>query len=254
MSHFRVKRQRLRKALIIVSFLLFPVTIFYLSPYLILEGAAKGKVVGSFISFALLFISSLVLGRAFCGWACPGAGLQEALFMVQDKKAKGGRYNWIKYFIWVPWVTVIAYLFINAGGIQSIEPLCKTKYGISVSAPVNYLIYYVVIALIVLPAIMCGRRGFCHYICWMAPFMVIGRRIRDAAGWPSLQLRSQVEKCGDCMTCSVNCPMSLDVNSMVRKGSMQNSECILCGTCADNCPESAIRYSFSTTERPQVGQ
>jgi len=49
-----MKRQRVRKALILISFFLFPVTIFYLSPVLIIEGASQGIVAGSFIIFASL--------------------------------------------------------------------------------------------------------------------------------------------------------------------------------------------------------
>ena len=45
------KRQNIRKALIIISFLLFPITIFYLSPYLIVFGATTGVIVGSMIVF-----------------------------------------------------------------------------------------------------------------------------------------------------------------------------------------------------------
>jgi ferredoxin-type protein NapH len=33
--------------------------------------AAKGIVNGSFISFTLMFLSALFLGRLWCGWACP---------------------------------------------------------------------------------------------------------------------------------------------------------------------------------------
>ncbi|MHB0976320.1 MAG: 4Fe-4S binding protein [Candidatus Aquicultorales bacterium] len=73
----------------------------YFSPVLIIEGASKGIVVGSFLTFALLFLSSLVLGRAFCGWVCPGAGVQEAFFQVQGKKHKGGKRDWVKYAIWI---------------------------------------------------------------------------------------------------------------------------------------------------------
>jgi hypothetical protein len=57
------RRQRIRKALIIFSFLLFPITINYFSPYVIVNG--------SFISFTLMFLSALFLGRLWCGWACP---------------------------------------------------------------------------------------------------------------------------------------------------------------------------------------
>ncbi len=39
--------------------------------------------------------------------------------------------------------------------------------------------------------------------------------------------------------------MSLDVQEMVAKSCMENTECILCGRCVDSCPQGAIRYSFS---------
>jgi polyferredoxin len=66
---------------------LFPVTINYFSPYIIIDGASQGVVAGSFITFALLFLVSLFLGRAFCGWICPAGGLQEWCFTVNDKKS-----------------------------------------------------------------------------------------------------------------------------------------------------------------------
>ena len=50
----------------------------------------KGIIVGNFITFVLLFMVSLFLGRAFCGWVCPGAGIQEWCFTVNDKKVLNG--------------------------------------------------------------------------------------------------------------------------------------------------------------------
>jgi len=50
-------RQRIRKAIILISFLLFPVTMFYLSPALIFKGARLGIISGSFITFIILFKS-----------------------------------------------------------------------------------------------------------------------------------------------------------------------------------------------------
>ena len=37
-----MKRQGIRKTIILVSFLLFPITINFLSPYLIIDGGVKG--------------------------------------------------------------------------------------------------------------------------------------------------------------------------------------------------------------------
>jgi ferredoxin len=39
--------------------------------------------------------------------------------------------------------------------------------------------------------------------------------------------------------------MSLDVNSMVQRADMEDTDCILCGNCVDGCTKSAIRFSFS---------
>ncbi len=70
-------RQRTRKALLLVSFLLLPITLYYFSPALILNGAADGVVNASLIVFATMFVASLFVDRLWCGWACPVGGLQE---------------------------------------------------------------------------------------------------------------------------------------------------------------------------------
>ena len=92
-----------------------------------------------------------------------------------------------------------------------------------------------------------GRRGFRHVFCWVAPFMVVGRKLRNGLGWPTLRLKVETEKCVDCRKCVNACPMSLDVNGMVRSGTMESSECILCGTCAELCPGGVIGFSFSSS-------
>lgn len=238
------RRQRIRKGIIIISFLLFPVTMWYFSPVQPIMGAVKGVVVGSLIVFGLLLLSALVLGRAWCGWACPGAGLTEACFMVRDNKAKGGRGDWIKWFLWVPWLGTIAFFAIKAGGFSAVDPFFQMPYGVSISEPHHYIIFYGFIGLIVVLSLTAGRRAFCHYVCWMAPFMVIGSRLQRMFGWPALHLRADKERCSACKSCNENCPMSLNVMKMVHRGSMPNDECNLCGTCADICPEGVIRFAF----------
>ena len=111
--------------------------------------------------------------------------------------------------------------------------------------PPWFLIYYIIIVLFLGLAVAFGRRAGCHTICWMAPFMVIGRYIRNRVRWSSLRLKAQPDKCNNCMTCTRNCPMSLDVNGLVQRADMEDGECILCGSCVDGCPKSAIHYSFS---------
>ncbi len=230
--------------LILLSFLLFPVTYCYLSPALIIMGAHEGVITGSFIVFALMFVTALFLGRGFCGWVCPGAGLQEAMIIARDEPARGGRLNWIKWMIWVPWIAVIALMAASAGGLSSIDFTYNLESGISATNVMSYVIYYIVVGIIVLLHFKTGNRAFCHYGCWMAPFMILGTKTSSLLKLPTLHLAVEPEKCNECRRCNRTCPMSLDVMSMALSGDMSNSECILCGNCVDICKQGAVEFRF----------
>jgi ferredoxin-type protein NapH len=238
------RRQRLRKSLILISFLLFPITIYYFSPAVIIRGAREGVINGSFIMFGLLLLSGLVLGRAWCAWTCPGGGLGEICLMASSKKAPGGSLDWIKWALWFPWLATIGILAYNSGGYHTVDPFFMTYYGISVHDPASYIVYFGFVALIAGLAFWPGRRGFCHYVCWMAPFIIIGVKLQRMGGWPALHLEARPDECAQCGTCAGNCPMSLDVPALVAKGDMHHTECILCGTCADNCDKKVIRFKM----------
>lgn len=239
-----MNRQKIRLNLAILMFVLFPLIYYYFSPYLIIMGAAEGIIAGSFIAFALLFFSSLFVGRAFCGWICPAGATQEICMKIRDKPFKNDRKNWIKYAIWVPWITVIIVMFIQAGGIFAIDPLYQTFYGQSITSIESIVLFLIIAGLIAGIALIAGKRASCHTICWMAPFMIIGRKIRNSANWRALKLVSNKNECVNCMVCTKKCPMSLDVNEMVQKENLENTECILCGSCVDNCSKKAIKFSF----------
>ena len=94
------KRQKIRKGLLLISFCLLPATFFYFSPCLIVDGTINGIITGSFIAFTLQFLSSLLLGRAFCGWICAAGGVQEAFITIRNKRVT--KCNIIKWIIWTP--------------------------------------------------------------------------------------------------------------------------------------------------------
>jgi polyferredoxin len=238
-------RQRVRNGVLLLFFILFPVGLNYLSPYLSISGAAEGIISGSLLFFGVLLLSSLVLGRAFCGWICPGGAAQELCKLVNNRRLRRKRLDWIKFLIWVPWFGAILFFIFRAGGNLAVQPFYNMDSFVSVSSPPMYIVYFIVLAVIMVPALFGGRRTMCHSICWMAPFMILGRRLRNLIRWPALRLKAETEKCAACGTCTRNCVMSLEVQGMVEKSRMENSECVLCGRCVDGCPQGVIRYSFS---------
>lgn len=242
-------RQNIRMTLLLISLFLFPVTIYFFSPVLVIQGASQGIAVGSLIVFLGMFVFSLVLGRAFCGWLCPAGGIQECCFLAVNKKAKGGKWDRIKYIIWVPWIFTIMFFAVKAGGLNTTDFLYQIEGGISINDKYDFIIYYFFVGLIVLLALAGGRRAFCHYVCWMAPFMVIGAKIRSILPLPSLHIRTIKENCISCRSCEQKCPMSLPVTRMIQQQAMNNLECILCGQCVDTCKKGALHYSFKVLNR-----
>jgi ferredoxin-type protein NapH len=237
-------RQRLRRALLLVSLLLFPITLYYFSPVLIMQSASEGLINASLLVFAAMFVSSLFVGRLWCGWACPAGALQELAAPINNGRVSR-RVDWIKWAIWLPWVAGIIVLAVRAGGYRAVAPFYQLDGGVTLAQDTWAYVYYSVLAVFLLLAALVGRRAGCHTICWMAPFMILGRKLRNLLPWPALRLQAAPERCRECGTCTTGCPMSLDVRAMVAASRMENAECILCGTCVDNCKQGAIRYSFA---------
>ncbi len=248
-----MKRQTVRKTMLLLSLLLFVITLNYFSPYLIIQGSFEGVLSGSGVLFLSLLLFSLLFGRAFCGWLCPAGSLQDVCASINSKPVKRSL-NLIKYLIWVPWLAFIVFGFIRAGGLRHIDILYYTDGGISVNAPTGYYIYFSVVLLIVVLSLIFGRRGFCHSVCWMAPFMTIGNWLRNKLHIPGLRLVADKPMCIGCQSCNKACPMSLDVMGMVQNGKMTDAECILCASCADVCPKKVLALTMSGENAANIGR
>ena len=213
MARVVARRQAWRWRILLGALVLFPVVFNYLSPYLILDSSSRGIINGSFLVFGLLTLSSLVVGRAWCGWLCPAGALGDVWAKAKSRPARGGRWNVTKWAIWVPWLGLIAFFAIAAGGYHAVDPLYNTEHGVSVSSLPSLVIFCGVLLLISVFSLTTGRRGFCHYACWMAPFMILGRKVQTVARWPALHLKANREACVGCGQCTQACPMSLDVRA-----------------------------------------
>jgi ferredoxin-type protein NapH len=242
------KRQHVRKSLLALMFVLFQYRLFHLffSPVLAVVAASQGIVNGSLLIYALLFLGALFFGRAWCGWLCPGAALNEACAIIVHKRCRGGRGDKVKYMILAVLVGVVGYMAYRAGGFHAVNPF----YGMDRRSHLQdiFLLFGAVVIIVPL-ALLWGRRANCRYLCWEAPIMILGTRIKEMFGWPCLHLTANPAACKDCGSCDKHCPMSLPVAAMVKRGNLQNAECVLCGNCVYHCPTGAIRFAFGVPNR-----
>ncbi|MGI6033056.1 MAG: 4Fe-4S binding protein [Coriobacteriales bacterium] len=245
----KTRRQKVRMGILVASFILFPVTIFYFSPYLIVFGAFQGVAAGSMLVFALQLVSAMLLGRAWCGWACPAGGLQDMESTFADKPAKLGRRLAIKWAIWVPWMFSIIIGAIFAGGISTFDFFFHTENGLSVASPHGLAIYLAICALFFIPNLFFGKRAMCQCICWMAPFLIIGEKLGRLLRLPQLHVSAAPESCVHCGLCAKTCPMSLPVEELMSDGAVLHNECIQCGACCDACKKDALRLEFGAVDQ-----
>jgi len=232
------------RTLQLVSLLLFPITIYYFSPAIIIYGISEQVISGSFIVFGALLVTSIFTRRLFCSTLCPAGAVQDIMIDINSKPIKSLKIRWSKWIIFILWIGIIIYLIFEFG-LNSIEPFYQTKFGISVYEPGGYIVFYLVLGIFMLMAAIFGNRGGCHTICWMAPFMIIGQKIGDFLKLRSYKLVTTDQVCIACGRCTKSCPMSLDVEGMVLNSNVNHSECISCSKCVNACPKSVLDIRFS---------
>lgn len=227
-------RQRIRKGILNFMALLFPLLFMFLSPYVIIAGLFGGIINASAIIFGIFLLYSIIGSRLFCGWLCPSGAIQDMAMSTNNKPWNGKIKNALKYIIWAVWLGFVIYLWI-------IKHPTKVDffYMIDVELPI-VINYFMITTLIYFFSIGTGKRGMCHSLCWMAPFMVIGGKLADFLHIPRFRLKANSSACISCGQCNKKCPMSLDIQGMVKSGRINSTECINCLECVDTCPKKAI--------------
>ena len=209
----------------------------------IVLSAAKGMLNGSAMIFGLLLLFSIVGSRLFCGWLCPGGAVQDYISGANNRSWNSKGKNLPKYIIWAVWFSFIVFLWIHS------RPL-KGDFLYLVNIDMQYIIIYaIVMTVIYLFTLLTGKRGMCHSLCWMAPFMIIGEKLADLLHIPRFRLKAKPDNCVSCKKCSRNCPMGLNIAEMVKSGNMDSVECINCLECVDGCPKKVISFGICRKQR-----
>jgi len=229
--------------LLAITFGVFEYRLFHLffSPVLAVMAASQGIINGSLVIYLLLFLSSLFLGRAWCGWLCPGGAINTACAHLIRKPLRRSKATVIKYGIFALLAGVIGVLALRAGGFHALDPF----WGLNrTSALQDFLLVFGAIGIIVPVAFWLGKHAHCHYFCWQAPILILGATIKAYGKWPALHLTAKPADCRRCGICEHRCPMSLQVSKMVTTGKLHHADCVLCGNCVDACPQGIIHYAF----------
>jgi ferredoxin-type protein NapH len=246
---------RFRRLLMFLWFLVMPITFNWMSPVLIIMGGFEGYITISFLIFAIWFISSLFVGRAYCAYGCQWGATQEVLGYVVPKSLdseKKNNHRKIKFIVFIVWIAIVALgPILNAGypyGFSPFYPTPEDPTGIISWNDVaigQFIFYFGIIgSVVILFVLVGGNRSFCNYACPMAVLGIIGTKIKNLLKYPSLHLEADPEKCTACKKCSKACVMGLEVHDLVKSANMYHADCILCGSCVATCNQNSIKYAW----------
>ena len=206
------------------------------------------------LAFSLFFFTAL-LGRVWCGWACPETVFLEFLFRPIERLIEGGpgarrrldampwnfekiRKKFLKhglcaFFSWVLASTALAYVFGRAPLLEMMTDWPHKNLGPFLATT----------AMMGLMAFQFGwfREQFCTVLCPYARFqsvlmdsnsLVVGYDVPRGEPRAKLRKGESLEGAGDCIDCKLCvrvCPTGIDIRNGLQL------ECIACTACIDAC-------------------
>jgi len=235
-----MKRIKIRRILALFSLILFPITLNYFSPYVSVSGAFEGFISASVILFVCLLLTAIFFRRTWCSYICPISAIADYSEKINSRNVNVKMLRIIRYSIFTLWFSVLILGFVLSKKYPTFNLFYLTENIISVDEPMKYITYYAVLLSLIGLTLFIGKRGACHSICWMSPFLVAGTMIGDKFNLPQLKIVSEPEKCISCSKCNKACPMSIDVMTELKKGSIQSLDCINCSECEQVCPKNVL--------------
>ena len=181
------------------------------------------------LAVILVFASTLVFGRVFCGYGCPLGAVQELPYFIPVRKVVL-KQNPILLVLRGVLITLLclAAFFFAAKYLMSSMVLLRGARTLFVS-PELTLPLVLFLAVIALSAFL--YRPFCRYACPLGALLSL-------AAWAGRFSLRKGKACTRCGKCQAACPTGEMAQG--RRG----NECYLCGRCLDSCPvEGALAYA-----------
>ncbi len=204
----------------------------------------QGVVNAGLVFFALTIVSTFVLGRWFCGWACHIVALQDGCRWILGKMRIHPRMVNLGLLGTVPWLA-FAYMFLmpivrrlmlgeSFSGL-TFQLYTEQFWKTFPSWPVALVTFAVCGFAIVY---FLGAKGFCNYGC---PYgAVFG--IADQLAPVRIRVTDACEGCGHCTAvCSSNVKVHQEVRDF---GMVVDPGCMKCLDCVSVCPKDALYVGF----------
>ncbi len=205
-----------------------------------------GLINAGFIFFGVAILSTLILGRWFCGWGCHLVALQDCCSWLLKKVGIRPKAIRSRFLVWVP-VFAAFYMFVWPQFARLIEKrqappwvwhLTTTDFWATFpNWQISLLTFFVCGFVIVY---LLGNKAFCTYGCPYGGLFYWADKVAPG------KIRV-TEACNQCGHCTAVCTSNVRVHEEVNLHKMVvDAGCMKCFDCVDACPNDALYFGFGS--------
>jgi len=203
-------------------------------------GDAKAYL-AQFIILAIPIVSTLFLGRLYCGWVCPMGAVQQFLYRrdlaIKLPEGLGDKLRRLRFV--VLGAIIAAALYTGTAAFAEVDPF-KSLFNAQI-APVPTTLLVVILA-----ASIFVFTPWCRFLCPMgAVLSVVGRIARRQVAF-----KAECKNCGACAKTFCDYQAISPGNPLPV---IEQNECARCGECVSRCPRKAMDYSLPEKQAIKPG-
>ena len=194
------------------------------------------------IMVLLAFLTTLIFGRFFCGWACHFGAIQELSWWILQKLNIRPQTVDSKLVTILPIIILLNFyvvpnLFFALDHPWSLNiKLNEPEIWAFLPGWIIGTLTFVIDGFLIVYFL--GRKGFCRFLCPWGAFLKV----------PNSLAMFKVRKtgnCTECHECTTHCPVGIDVSYEINTyQKVTNTNCTSCLMCTSGCPENALSYQF----------
>lgn len=226
----------------------------------------NGQVNAGFIFFIVAILSTAILGRWFCGWACHMVALQDLCgwmmrkLGIQPRPFRSRLLGWVPYllafymFLWptvkrwsFPWLeqqipSIVAWFtpvtpWPGFSDHLMVQDFWATFPSLLVAIPFFFICGFAAVYLL-------GSKGFCTYGCPYGAFFSVADRIAP------MTIVANMDACESCGLCTANCTSNVQISKEIHiHHQVVDPGCMKCLDCVNVCPNGVLSYGSSRTSR-----
>ena len=199
--------------------------------------ALAGVVWAVFLTFILIPLFTVLVGKHYCSHICSCGALAETVgnsFRHRGPKGDVPRVLERMGFVFIPLISIaaIASLF----GHMTPFSLYSVWVGTLLAGALGIGFY---------PFL--GQRIWCRYWCPLAFWMNFWGR------WSRFKISPEPGKCIDCNVCNQYCQMGIDIKGRALQGvpvTLLDTPCVACGECIVRCPMEILHFGELPADKP----